>query len=133
VDHHGEIHVVEVAQAQEFGLTPKKFQRALARLSHPPLDVAVFLRGHREEDHAAGQVLGGLGVHEAHGRAQHPRHLGVVATGVGRSGLGVGLRMAGDHQTVQLSEHGERRAFAGAPGQIGAHAGEGESALRGET
>ena len=60
VDHHRHVDVVEVAEPQQLGLAAEELELARPRLAHAPLDVAVLLGRHREEDHAAGQVLGRL-------------------------------------------------------------------------
>jgi hypothetical protein len=128
-DHHGEIHVVEVAEAEQLGLAAEELEPSRAGLLDPPLDIAVFFRGDREEDHPAGQVLEGARLAEPHGRAQQPRHLGIVAAGVSGAGLGIGDRMSRDHQAVQLAEQREGRAVLDARG-LGPHAGEGKAAPR---
>ena len=46
---------------EQLGLAAEELEPARPRLLDAPLDVAVLLGGHREEDHAAGQVLEGLG------------------------------------------------------------------------
>ena len=82
VDHHRQVHVVEVAEAHQFGLAPEELERARRALAHAPLEVAALLRGHGEEHHAARQVRHHARVVKRHRRAQHSRHLRVVAARV---------------------------------------------------
>jgi hypothetical protein len=128
VDHHGEIHVVEVPQPHQLGLTAEELEAPLARLLHAPLYVAVLLGGYREEDHAAGELGEGFPVHEPHGGAEQPRHLGIVTAGVRRARRRIGNRMAGHHQAVELAEQRERGPVGGAP-RLRPHPGEREPRL----
>ena len=115
VDHHGQVHVVEVPPPQQLGLAAKELEFPRPGLLDSPLDVAVLLGRYREEDHPAGEVVEGPGAEQPHGSAQESRDLSVVATRVGRAGLRIGHRMAGHHQPVQLAEEGERRPVLDAP------------------
>ena len=123
------IDVIEVPEAQQLGLAAEELDAPRARLLHAPLHVAVLLGGHREEDHAAGQVLEGAGLQQPHRRAEQARHLRVVAAGVRGPRLGIRDRMAGHHETIELAEQGEGRAVLDARG-LGPHSGEGEAAPR---
>ena len=69
-----------------------------------------------------GEVVEGLGVEQAHGRAEEAGHLGIVTAGVRGARLRVGEGMARDDEPVQLAQQRERRPVAPAPGGIGAHA-----------
>ena len=124
-----EVDVVEVAEAQQLRLAAEELDAARPRLLHAPLHVAVLLGGHREEDHAAGQVLEGARLEQAHRGAEQPRDLRVVAARVRGARLRIGHRMAGHHQAVELAEQGEGRAVLGAR-RLGAHAGQGQPAAR---
>ena len=133
VDHHREIHVVEVTETQQLRLAAEELELARAGLAHAPLDVAVLLGGHREEDESPGEMSGGPCVHQSHGRAQQAGDLGIVATRVGGTRRWISVGMSDDDERVELAEEGERGPVAGAPGQIRAHAGDGEAAPRRET
>src|SRR6185436_17831075 len=113
-------------------LAAQELQLAGARLADAPLDVAVLLGRHREEHHTAGEMVEGLGVEQAHGSAEQPGDLRIMAAGVRGARLGIGHRMAGDDERVQLAEHGEGGARAGPAGHVRPHAGRGEAALRGK-
>jgi hypothetical protein len=128
VDHHGEIHVVEVAEPQQLRLAAEELEPALARLLDAPLHVAVLLSGHGEEDHSPGEVSQGLGIEEAHGGTEQPRHLGIVAAGMSGAALRVRHRMPGHHEPVQLAEQREGGPFLGAA-RLRADAGDGETGL----
>ena len=130
VDHHGEIDVVEVAQAQQLALAAEELEASGSHLLESPLEVAAFLGGDGEEGHASRQVLHRLRRREADGGAEHPRHLSVVTAGVRRACGRVGFRVALNDEAIELAHHRERRAGAGATGDVGAHAGESEAGLR---
>src|SRR5205807_9097978 len=129
VDHHRHVDVVEVAEPEQLRLAAEEFQPARARLRHAPLDVAVLLGRHREEDDAPGQVIEGPRVEQPHGGAEQAGDLGVVAAGVGRAGLRIGHRVAGDDETIELPEQRERRALAGAARHVGPHPGQRQAGL----
>ena len=129
MNHHGQVHVVEVAQPQHLRLAAEELELAGARLAHAPGNVAVLLGRHRDERHAAGQLIGDPGIHQAHRAAQEPRHLGVVATRVSGAGLGIGFGMAGHDERVELAEQRERGPRARAAPQVGAYPGDGEAGL----
>ena len=131
MDHHREIDVVEVAEPQQLGLAPQELELALARLVDAPFDVAVLLRGHREEDQAPRQLVERARVAEPDRGAEQPGDLRVVAARVRGAARGVGLGMARDDQRVQLAEQRERRPVAAAR-SIRAHAGHREAGLRRE-
>ena len=122
-----------MTEPHQLGLAAQELQPPGPRLRDAPLDVAVLLGGHGEEHHAAGQVIEGLGVEQAHGRAEQPGHLGVVAAGVRGAGLGIGDRVAGDDERVELAEQREGRAVAAAAGHVGPDAGERQAALGRQT
>jgi hypothetical protein len=107
----------------------QELQAARAGLLHAPLDVAVLLGGHREEDHPAGQMLEGARLAEPHRGAQEAGHLGVVAAGVSGPGLRIRDRMPGHHQPVQLPQQREGRAVLGAP-RLGPYPGDREAGPR---
>jgi hypothetical protein len=69
---------------------------------------------------------------QAHGRAQHPRDLRVVAAGVRSAGLRIGHRVPHHHEAVQLAEERQRGPIPRAPGRVGAHAGQREPGARGQ-
>src|SRR5205085_2428949 len=94
VDHHRQIHVVEVTEAKELGLAAEELELPRARLAHPPLDVAVLLRGHREEHEAAREVLRSLRLDEAHGGTEEARDLRVVAARMRGARRRIGFGMA---------------------------------------
>ena len=127
VDHHGEVHVVEVAEADQLGLAAEQLERPGLALGPAPLEVAALLGGHREERHPSREMGEGAGVVEPHGGAEKSRHLGVVAAGVGRARVRIGLRVPGHDQRVELADQGERRARARLTRHVGAHAGERQS------
>ena len=95
VDHHGQVHVVEVAETHELGLAPEELELARAGLIHPPLDVAVLLGGHGEKHNTSREMIGRVGVEQPHGGAEEAGHLGVVTARVGRPRLAIGEGMAG--------------------------------------
>jgi hypothetical protein len=130
VDHHGQVHVVEVAEAHQLLLAAGELEAAGPDLLLAPLDVAALLGRHREEDHAAREVIERARVHQAHRGPEHPGHLRVVAAGVGRPGLGIRLRMPGDPQAVELADHREGRPIARAATDLAAHPGHREAGTR---
>ncbi len=132
VDHHAHVDVVEVAEPQHLRLAPHELEPPRVPLRHPPLHVAVLLGGHADEGHAAGQMVEGSRLEQAHRRAQHARDLRVVPARVRGPGLWIGHRMADHHEPVELAEQRERGAVAGATGHVGADAGEGQLGARGE-
>jgi hypothetical protein len=82
--------------------------------------------------HAPGEVLEGARLEQAHRRAQHPRHLRVVATGVRGAGLRIGHRVPHHHEAVQLPEERQGGAGPRAPGCVRAHAGQRQPGARRE-
>ena len=129
VDHHREVDVVEVPEAQQLGLAAEELQLPRPCLAHAPLDVAVLFRGDGEEHEAARQVRGGLGVEQAHRGAHQPGELRVVTARVRRPRHGIRFGMACHHERIELSEHRERRAVAGLAANVCPHAGDREPAL----
>src|SRR5439155_905422 len=115
---------------QELGLAAEALALPLPRLAHPPFDVAVFLRRNGEEGDAPGEPIERPAVEEPHRRSQHRRDLGVVAAGVRRAGLGIGLGMPRHDQRVQLPEDRECRPGARPPLGVGADARQRESGAR---
>ena len=91
VDHHRRIDVVEGAQAHHLGLAAQELEFALLAKRQPLLELDVLLGGHRDQRDAAGQLRRHLAQGQA--RAEHHRHLGVVAAGVhgARAGIAVGV------------------------------------------
>ena len=121
VDHHRQVHVVEVAEPHQFGLAPEELERARRALAHPPLEVAALLCGHGEEHHAARQVRHHAGVVKRHRRAQHPRHLRIVAARVRRPREGIRRGMPRHRQRVELADERKRRPRALAPRHLRPH------------
>ncbi len=130
MDHHREIHVIEVTEAQQLLLAAGELEPTRADLLLSPLDVAALLGRYPEEDHATGEVLEGARVHQPHRGAQHARDLRVVAAGVRGAGGRVGLGMPGDAQAVELADQREGRSVAAAAGHLRAHAGHRQAGAR---
>ena len=132
VDHHREVHVVEVSEPQELGLAAQELQLPCPRLRNAPLDIAVLLGRHGQEGDPSRKMVESLRIQQAHRRSQEARDLSVVATGVRRPGRRVALRMAGHDQRIQLTENGEGRPVSGMTPDVGSHAGQGEAGPRGQ-
>src|SRR4029079_1852646 len=130
VDHHREIHVVEVAEADQLLLAARELEAAGADLRLPPLHVAALLGRYPEEDHATREVVERARVDQAHRGPQHARDLRVVTAGVGGAGVRVALGSPGDTQAVQLADQREGRAVAAAPRHLRADAGHRQTAPR---
>ena len=85
VDHHRQVDVVEVAEAQQLALAAEELQAARPDLLESPLEVAALLGRHREEHDPAGEVLQRPALDQTERGAEESRHLRVVAAGVGRA------------------------------------------------
>src|SRR3989442_15940924 len=82
VDHHRQVHVVEVPEPQQLALAAQELETARADLVESPLEVAALLGRHREEHHAARQGLHRLRRHQPDRRAHEagaPHHVGPQA------------------------------------------------------
>jgi hypothetical protein len=133
MDHHGEIDVVEVAEADQLRLAPEQLDPSGSGLGQAPLEIAAFLGRDGEEHHAPGQVIDGLRIHEGHGRSQHRGDLGVVAAGMDGARRCLRLGMPYHDQRVQLAQEREGRAVAAPASQLGPDARQGKSGARLET
>src|SRR5262249_41254966 len=118
--------VVEVAEPDQLRLAAEELDLSRPRLREPPLEVAAFLRGDREERDAARQMLGGAGVDQRHRRAQHPRDLRLVPARVHRAGRRIRFRVPGNGERVELPDQRERGAVTGTPAHVGTDARERE-------
>ena len=76
--------------------------------ANPVVDFHVFFRGNGEENHVAGKLFGNARLRQPHRRTHQPRDLGIMATGMCRSGLWIRSWMAGDLECVQFSHQGHR-------------------------
>src|SRR6266849_1974424 len=132
VDHHGQVDVVQVAEAQQLALSAQELEAPRANLVEAPFEVAALFGGDGHERHAAREAVHGSGPHEADRRAHKPRDLGVVATRVDRAGGPIRLRMSSNHERIELSHERKRGAGSRATGGIGPHARDREPGPRGE-
>src|SRR5262249_44129860 len=132
VDHHREIDVVQVAEAQKLTLAAQELEPSGAHLVEPPLEIAALLGGHGHERHAAREELEGARFEKADRRADEPRDLGVVAARVCGARHWVRLRVSGDPEGVELSDEGESRPGPGAAGDVRANARQSEAGSRDE-
>src|SRR5213593_660844 len=132
VDHHCQVDVVQVAEAQQLALSAQELEAPRANLVEPPFEVAALFGGDGHERHAARETVHGPGPHEADRRAHKPRDLGVVAARVDRAGGPIRLRVSGDHESIELAHEGKRGAGPRAAGGIGPHPRDREPGPRGE-
>lgn len=129
VAEHRHVHIVEGTPGEQVGLADQVRQLPGPYPLAPPVQLDALLGRHGEERHVSVQVLPYGG--QADRRADHRRHLGVVAAGVRRTGLRVGERVPGQHQGVEFAEYGHCRPL-GTPRHACLYPGEGEPALEGE-
>ena len=106
--HHGHIHVVERSQPDELRLARQELQRAVPPQLVPVPDLDILLGRHDHEGDAPRKLLHDTGRHEAHRNRHQRADLAVVAAGVGRPRLRVGVRMSGHDERVQFRHHGDR-------------------------
>ena len=108
--HHGDVHVVHDAELDELRLASQELELALAPKFVAVLDLDELLGRDGEERHAACQVFEHAGRLKAHGNGEQRTDLRVMPAGVDGVGLGVGKRVAGNDERVELSEHSDGRA-----------------------
>jgi len=129
VDHHGQVHVVEVAEAEQLAFAAQELQLPRARLRQAPLEVAALFGGHRKKHHPPRQVFRRPRIDERHRGAEQRRDLGVVAARVDGAGLGIGVRMSRHPQRVEFPEEREPRTLAGEAGKLGPDPGQRQAGL----
>ena len=126
VNHHCQVHIVKLAQLDQFRLAAQELNLALPPQFIPVFNFNIFLGGNGNQGNAAAEVGQHFRLIQADGRAQQHPNLAVMAAGVGGSGFRVGVGMFVDNQGIQFPQQGHRRAGAAAP-QIGPHPGQAQA------
>ena len=115
VDHHRQVDVVEVAEAQQLALPPRNSSRpartwsAATRGRRPPR------RGRRRTPRARRGARTPSCATSPIAAPSMPGDLRVVTARVRRAGDRIGLGMAGDDEPVELAEQRERRSLSRRP------------------
>lgn len=110
-----QIDIVERSDTDELRFSAEASDLPLGNQTALELDLAVLLRRHRKERDRSIERRGDLGIGERQGGPHHTGKLGVVAAGMGRLRLGIGMGVFGDAQSVKLADERDR-----GPGRSGA-------------
>ncbi len=110
VHHHRHIDIIERPEPDKFLLAGHETQFAV--LVHLPavLHVNKFLCRQGHQSHVAGQRLVPFEHFETDRRPEHHADLAVVATGVCRPGVRIGMRVTGHAKRIQFADDGNGRA-----------------------
>ena len=126
--HDGHVDIVENAFQNQGGFTAQRLDFAFFNKFVAPFDFDAFLRRAGDECDLAGDVVLGVGLDEADGRAEHGGDMRIVSAGVGGSRGGIAFGMRRNDQRIHFAADGERRAGLDAV-QIRTHACDGEVAF----
>ena len=126
MNHHCQVHIVEFAEFDQFGLAAEELDFALAAQFVPVFDFNVFLGRNGNQSDTAAELGKDLGLVQADGGAEEHSNLAVVAAGVGGAGVRVGVGVFVDDKGVEFAEQSHRRAGRAAE-QVGADAGQSQA------
>ena len=129
VEHHRQVHVVEMAEPNELRLAGEELDLVARLALHALVDVDHLFGRNREEHQRTAELRQHHGGQEPHGGAHHPGHLRVVAAGVGRAGAGIGMGVVRHPERVQLAQNGQGGAGTAAV-LTALDAGDGQTLLR---
>ena len=96
--------IVELAEADELRLTAKELDRALTAQAVAVLDLDVLLGRHRHEHQSPTELIQDASLVQGPRGPQHHADLGMVATGMGRARLRVGVGVVVHDEGVQLAD-----------------------------